>query len=82
MLEPRFYLVAKGNEKGYFMSEKKNEFIRALAEFLVEDQSIKSINLQLGKEGAEEWAKLRRHTPLQGYPTVPEAIEILTEFLC
>jgi hypothetical protein len=59
----------------------KPEFIRKLAEYLVEDQVGKSILLQMGDEGAKAWAALRGATPLDGYPTVEEAVTTLTEFL-
>ena len=63
------------------MTEKKEAFIKVLAEYLVGDQSTKSINLQLGTPGMQDWALLRNHTPLQGYPSVEAAVETLTEFL-
>jgi len=61
--------------------EKKRRFIRALAEFLAGDQARKSIELQMGKDHAKEWAALRSACPLHGYPTVEEAEQELTEFL-
>ncbi len=60
---------------------RKLEFIDTLAEFLVNDQASKSIQLQMQKPMALEWAKLRKHTPLSGYTTVEEAKLILREFL-
>jgi hypothetical protein len=62
--------------------EMKKRFIRQLAIFLVEDQVKKSIGLEMGKESAKQWAALRSTTPLHGYPTVEEAEEALSEFLC
>jgi hypothetical protein len=59
----------------------KTEFIRKLAEYLVEDQAGKSILLQAGNKGAKAWAALRGATPLHGYLTVEEAVATLTEFL-
>jgi hypothetical protein len=61
--------------------ERKQRFIKALAEFLVEDQAHKSILLEIGAKEGKQWAKLRGETPLFGYPTVEEAEEQLTEFL-
>lgn len=62
-------------------TDRKAEFVRALAEYLVGDQARKSIELEMGKESAKQWAKLRGAAPLMGYPTVEEAEKILTEFL-
>ena len=61
--------------------ECKAAFIKALARYLVEKQAMKSIELQMEKESAKEWAALRSATPLFGYPTVEEAEAQLTEFL-
>jgi hypothetical protein len=61
--------------------DRKREFIKALAQFLVGNQAHKSILLQMEKPEAKEWAALRNATPLMGYPTVSEAIETLEEFL-
>ena len=61
---------------------RKKEFIRALAEFLVSDEAEKSIKLQMGTKMAKEWSKLRNTTPLFGYyPDVEKAIKELEEFL-
>lgn len=68
--------------------EKKRAFIKALAKFLVGDQAKKSILLdpKMGPSPfsslIKEWAELRGHTPLHGYPTMIEAVEALEEFLC
>lgn len=62
-------------------SQRKSEFIRQLAVYLVGDQARKSIELAMGNEAAQKWAELRNATPLFGYPTVSEAEEILSEFL-
>jgi hypothetical protein len=65
-------------------AERKREFVRALAEYLAGNQAGKSILLQMGGmagEFAREWAKVRAASPLDGYPTVEEAEEILTAFL-
>ena len=59
----------------------KREFIRALAEYLAGNQAAKSVELAMGKPSALEWQKVRRHSPLFGYPTVDEAEAQLTEFL-
>lgn len=59
----------------------KDKFIRQLAQFLAGDQAKKSIELEMGKESAKEWAALRGTTPLFGYPSVEEAEATLREFL-
>ncbi len=63
------------------MTASKERFIHELAIFLTERQAKKSIELEMGKEHAAEWAKLRSATPLFGYPSVEEAEKQLTEFL-
>jgi hypothetical protein len=64
------------------MNERKKEFIRALAEFLVGNEARKSIELQMGKESAKEWSKLRSATPLFGYyPNIEKAVKELEKFL-
>ena len=59
----------------------KEAFIKELAKFLVGDQARKSIELQMGKAHAKEWAALCNTTPLFGYLSVEEAEEQLTRFL-
>lgn len=59
----------------------KDLFIEKIAKYLVENQVHKSIELQMGKASAKEWAEIRGTTPLFGYPTVEEAIEQLKKFL-
>jgi hypothetical protein len=62
-------------------AERRAIFIKKLARYLVGDQARKSIELQMGKQDAKEWADIRGATPLFGYPTVEEAEKKLTEFL-
>lgn len=62
-------------------SVAKTAFIYKLAEYLVSDQAMKSIELQMRKPSAIKWAELRGATPLFGYPTVDEAVDTLTKFL-
>ena len=57
------------------------EFVHALAAFLAGGQAMKSIELQMGKESAKQWAALRATTPLFGYPTIEEAEQTLREWL-
>lgn len=59
----------------------KQAFVAALAEFLVERQSVKSVQLECGSPTAKEWAALRATTPIQGYPTKAEAVKQLSEWL-
>lgn len=63
------------------MTDAKKNFIHILAEYLVADQALKSIELEMGKKSAKEWAELRSATPLFGYITTEEAEVILTKFL-
>lgn len=63
-------------------SGRKKEFIRVLAKFLAGDEARKSIELQMGKQLAKEWAELRNATPLFGYyPDIEKAVKELEEFL-
>lgn len=59
----------------------KQRFIRALAAYLSSDLARKSIELQMGKPSAKEWASLRSETPLHGYQTIDEAEQVLGKFL-
>ena len=71
--------------------DRKLAFIRQLAKFLIEHEAHKSMMLELGADPvsqalgkpsmAEEWARLRSTTPLQGYLSVDEAEQQLKEFL-
>lgn len=61
--------------------ERKRLFIRALAEFLAGNAAQKSIDLELQRPWAIEWAKVRSATTLFGYPSVDEAEMELTAFL-
>lgn len=62
--------------------ERKKLFVRTLAKFLVEHEGRKSIELEMGKELAKEWAELRSATPLHGYYSdIEEAVKELEEFL-
>ncbi len=61
--------------------ERKTQFIRALAGYLVGRQVVKSVRLQMGDVEAREWANLRNLTPIQGYLTVDEAEKVLAEWL-
>jgi hypothetical protein len=63
------------------MNQRQKQFVRALAEYLAGSSARKSIELQMGKESAKEWATLRSATPLSGWVDVPEAEIVLTKFL-
>lgn len=56
---------------------QRDAFIRALAEYLVNDQARKSIELEMGKPCAVEWAKVRNLSPVRGWATVDEAVASL-----
>lgn len=60
---------------------RRDAFIKALANYLVRDQAKRSIQLEMGSSDAKEWAEMRSLTPLMGYPTVDEAVQVLKEFL-
>ena len=69
---------------------KKQILIEQLAHFLVDDQAMKSIALEMDHARSKddprpklaiEWAKLRGCSTLHGYQELPEAIETLTALL-
>lgn len=69
------------------MDDRKQAFIRALAEFLA-GEHVAELSIGLGMpEGttarahADRWARLRAATPLHGYPTVVQAEATLERFL-
>lgn len=62
-------------------TRQKQRFVRALAEYLSADLARRSIELQLGKPDARQWAKLRGETPLAGYQDVDETERVLGAFL-
>lgn len=62
-------------------TEQKQRFVRALAEYLSADLARRSIELQMSKPEAQQWAKLRGETPLRGYQDVDETERVLGEFL-
>ncbi len=63
------------------VDNRKLAFVRALAQYLVGDQGIMSIRLEMGDPNAQQWARLRAATPLFGYPTEDEATEQLASWL-
>ena len=77
-------MKAKSNAKSQRQRIPDNSrllFVHALAEYLVSDQAIMSIKLEMGSPEAKAWCKLRSTTPLFGYPTVEQAEKQLTEWL-
>lgn len=60
---------------------QKQRFLRLLAKYMADDQAMKSIELEMGKAHAKEWAELRQSTTLFGYPTVREAEVELGQWL-
>ena len=73
--------MKKLDKKKDVRAEGIDKFLQGLAEYLVGGQALKSVELQMGKVSAKEWATLRNLTPLAGYPTVLEAKEILRMWL-
>jgi hypothetical protein len=67
------------------MNERQQRFVKALAKFLTEEETLMSVKLSLQKPDAKKWAALRGATPLCGYYDGDEgrekAEEELTEFL-
>jgi hypothetical protein len=61
--------------------EMKKAFVRAVAEYLAGGSAMKSIELEMGKPHALEWAKVRQAANLMGWVTVEEAERHLTELL-
>lgn len=70
--------------------ERKKQFIRALAEYLVENEVGKSLSLELARKHppippvpnwASEWRRVRELSPLFGYTSVEKAEKELQEFL-
>jgi hypothetical protein len=59
----------------------KKVFIRSLAEYLSGNPAERSIRLSMGDKNAQEWANLRGHTPIFGYPSVEETEKILSDWL-
>jgi hypothetical protein len=67
------------------MNERQLRFIKALAKFLVSNETEMSVKLQLQRDEAKRWRELRNATPLLGYYDDEEgmdrAVKELTEFL-
>jgi hypothetical protein len=63
------------------IAQRRKNFLHALAVFLSGDSARKSIDLEMGKPYAKEWAALRNATPIFGYLTVEETELQLTEFI-
>jgi hypothetical protein len=60
----------------------KEEFIEALAEYLVGNETEMSVRLQMGEPDAKAWQKLRDASPLFGYYSdKSKAVRELTNFL-
>lgn len=63
------------------MTTQQETFLDAITDYLVGNQALQSIQLAAGKQSAVQWAAVRATTPLSGYPTIPEAKEVLRKFL-
>lgn len=62
--------------------EKKQQFIKQLAHFLCgKHTAMTSIELEMGKPSAKQWADLRQTTPIFGWLTEKEGEKVLTDFL-
>ena len=59
---------------------RRSQFIHELAIYLVQDQAIQSIKLEMNNPEAKIWQKIRCSTPLFGYPTVEEAEKVLDDW--
>lgn len=60
---------------------RKEAFILALAEYLAGQMGMKSIELEMGKPHAAEWARLRDAANLLGWLSVAETEKHLKELL-
>ncbi len=60
---------------------QRDLIIDALAEFIAKDAARKSIELEMGKPHAKEWAKLAQAVGGFGYPTKQEIIDRLEAIL-
>jgi len=67
-------------EKAASPPSRREEFIRALAEYLAGNAAHMSILLEMGRPEAQLWAKLRGATPLRGWQSVEEAEKELSEW--
>lgn len=67
------------------MNERQQRFVKALAKFLVSNETEMSVKLQLQREEAKRWRDLRNETPLMGYydgeEGLDQAVKELGEFL-
>lgn len=59
----------------------KTDFIQALASFMSQDLSRKSIALELGQDWAKDWAKVRNASGLVGWLDEMETQKYLMELL-
>ncbi len=59
----------------------RDKFLDAIAGYLVDDQAKKSIELQMGKDSAKEWAQVRSVSGVSGYATKDEALVIIRRVL-
>lgn len=49
------------------MNEQQLRFVKELAKYLTANETLRSVELQLGKAESKQWAALRNVTPLSGY---------------
>jgi hypothetical protein len=67
-------------------ARQRKEFIHALAVYLVGNEAMKGISLQMETSStvikwATEWSEVRSCSPIVGYTSVEEAEKLLTNFL-
>lgn len=61
--------------------ERKKEFTRTLAHFLVDNQAAKGLLLASGDALAQEWAVLRASSGVFGYPDFEDTLKQLEDLL-
>ncbi len=61
--------------------ERKARLIRLLAEYLSGEPARRSIELEMGKPDAQQWAQMYNAAGVIGYATVEETERLLTELI-
>ena len=62
-------------------SEERKKFAQALAQYLVNNEAVMSVKLEMQDPEALVWAKVRAATPLFGYVTAKQAAATLEAWL-
>jgi hypothetical protein len=63
------------------INTRKQLFIDAMAEYLTRDLAKRSIEIEMGKLDAQEWAKIYNIVGLGGYAKKEDAVKAMKEFL-